>query len=97
MICTTRELLLEETDIDGQRIFHSIERTMKSDTIRALFSKQNDILCNSILSELDNWLQSKFQDTHDNTSFLQSSNVHIFTSTADQRKNQNQVKYNAYA
>jgi hypothetical protein len=63
-----REILPEECDIDGQRIFHSIEHTMKSDTSRAIFSKHNKILCNSILSDLDNWLSSKFADANNNIS-----------------------------
>jgi hypothetical protein len=37
-----REILLEECDVDGQRIFHSIERTMKADTSRALFYTHNE-------------------------------------------------------
>jgi hypothetical protein len=49
----TRELLLNKLGIDGHQIFHSIEHTMKADTTRALFSKQNEILCNTILSGLD--------------------------------------------
>jgi hypothetical protein len=39
---TIRELLLEEVDSRGHRIFHAIERTMKPDTTRDLFAKQND-------------------------------------------------------
>jgi hypothetical protein len=34
---TIRELLLNELDIDGNWIFHSIEHTLKADTARALF------------------------------------------------------------
>jgi hypothetical protein len=49
-----RDILLKECDIDRQCIFHSIERTIKSDTSRAIFSKQNEIMCNSIFSDLDN-------------------------------------------
>jgi hypothetical protein len=64
-----REILLEECDIDGQRIFHSIERTMKVDTSRALLSKHNEILCNSILSDLDNWPKAKFEDANNNRAF----------------------------
>jgi hypothetical protein len=94
---TIREALLEECDIDGQRIFHSIERTIKSDTTRAIFSKQNEILCNSILSYLYNWLTSKFIGANNNLTFRKSDTVRVFISIIDQRKNQNQVKYNAYA
>jgi hypothetical protein len=53
-----REIVLKECDIDGQRIFHSIGCTMMIDTFRALFSKHNEILCNSILSDIDNWLKA---------------------------------------
>jgi hypothetical protein len=83
--------------IDGQHIFHSIERTMKADTTRALFPKQNEIICNTILSNLDTWLGATFIDANSNVSFRNSAEVRISTSTIDQRKNQNQVKFNAYA
>jgi hypothetical protein len=92
-----RELLIDELDTHDQRIFHAIERTMESDTICALFSKHNKILCNTILSDLDTWLCSKFIDTNNNVSFSRSAAVHNFTSTIDQRKTRNQVKFNAYA
>jgi hypothetical protein len=92
-----REILLEECDIDGQRIFHSIERTLKADTSRAIFSKHNEIMCNSILSDLNNWLSAKFVDTNNNIAFRESVSVQVHTSTIDQRKSQTQVTYNAYA
>jgi hypothetical protein len=57
-----RYILLEECDIDGHHIFHSIERTMIADTSRATLSKHNGILCNSILSDHDNWLSAKFME-----------------------------------
>jgi hypothetical protein len=66
-----RDLLLDERDIDDQHIFHSIERTMKADTIHALFSKQNEILCNSILSDLDACLTTHIQRRHAYICFLQ--------------------------
>jgi hypothetical protein len=64
-----REILLEECDIDGQRIFHSIERTTKADTSRAIFSKHNEILCKSVLSDIDNWLKAKCEDANNNSAF----------------------------
>jgi hypothetical protein len=90
-------LLWEEYGIDGQRILHSIERTMKSDTTRAIFSKQNKNLCNSILSDLDNWITSKFIDVNNNLAFRKSDAIPVCISTIYKRKNQHQVKYNAYA
>jgi hypothetical protein len=66
---TIRELLRDELDISGQRIFNSIERTMKANITVALFSKQNEILCNTILSDLDTWLCAKFIDANYNIAF----------------------------
>jgi hypothetical protein len=40
-----REILLDASDDNGLRLFHSIERTTKSDTIRAIFTKQNQDAC----------------------------------------------------
>jgi hypothetical protein len=68
---TIMELLLNKLDIHSQRIFHAIERTMKPDTTRALFSKHNEILCNTMISELDTWLYSTFLDANNNESFHQ--------------------------
>jgi hypothetical protein len=92
-----RELLLEECDIDGQHIVHLIKSMIKSDTSRAIFSKQNEILCNSILSDLENWLSSKFTESNNNIAFCKAAAVLVHTSTVDKRKSQNQVNYNAYA
>jgi hypothetical protein len=69
---------------------------MKVDTSRALFSKHNKILCNSILSDLDNWLKAKFLDANNNIAFRKSVSIRVHTSTINQRKSQTQVKYNAY-
>jgi hypothetical protein len=38
------EIFLEASDESGQRLFHSIERTMTSDTTRPIFTKQNKML-----------------------------------------------------
>jgi hypothetical protein len=70
---------------------------MKYDTTRAIFSKQNEMLCNTILCDLDTWLSSKFIDSNTNVAFHKSAAIRVCTYTIDQRKNQNQVKYNDYA
>jgi hypothetical protein len=92
-----RDLLLDKPDINDQRIFHSIERTMKADTTRALFFKQNAILCNSILSDLDSWLSNKCDEAQHRVTFRKESDVRVFISTVEQRTTQDQVKFNAYA
>jgi hypothetical protein len=94
---TIRDIFLEELDIDGHRIFHSIGRTMETNTTRALLSKQNEIVYSTILSDLDTWLCARFIDANYNVAFRSSAEVGIFNSTIDQRKTQNQVKLNAYA
>jgi hypothetical protein len=57
-----REIFLEASDNNWEHLFHSIERTIKSDTIRAIFTKQNQDACNKILNDSDAWLSSKFID-----------------------------------
>jgi hypothetical protein len=93
---TIMDLLPEEVDSHGHLVFHAIERTMKPDTTRSLFAKQNDAQCNAILKDIDNWLCSKFIDAKNNVSFRHSSEVRLFTSPVYQRKTQHQVKFNAY-
>jgi predicted component of type VI protein secretion system len=70
---------------------------MKVDTTCALFSKQNEILCNSILSDLDSWLSIKFGDALHRVAFRKEADVRVFIYTVKQRKTQDQVKFNAYA
>jgi hypothetical protein len=90
------DLLLDELDIAGQCIFHSIERTMKSDTTQALFSKQNEILCNSILSDLDSWLIIKLYEALQQVAFHKEAEVRVLASAINKRETQNQVKFNVY-
>jgi hypothetical protein len=54
------EIFLEASDDSGQRLFHSIERTMKYDTTRAIFTKQNQDACNKIFNDIDTWLSSNY-------------------------------------
>jgi hypothetical protein len=70
---------------------------MKADTSRAIFSKHNKIMCNSILSDLDNWISAKFVDANNNIAFRKSVSVRVHTPMIDRHKSQTQVKYNAYA
>jgi hypothetical protein len=57
-----RAIFLEASDDNGEGLFHSIERTMKSDMTRAIFTKQNQDACNQFFNDIDTWLtsQSKF-------------------------------------
>jgi hypothetical protein len=92
-----REIILDACDDNGLRLFHSIERTMKSDTIRAVFTKQNKDECNTILNELDTWLSAKFIEGDTITAFRAQYSVHVYISTIEERKTQQHVKFNAYA
>jgi hypothetical protein len=91
------EILLDASDENGIRFFHSIECTMKYDTIRAIFSKQNQDACNEILNDLDIWLSSKFIDVSLCHAFRAQQSVKAYTSTIEERKTQHHVKFNAYA
>jgi hypothetical protein len=94
-----RGIFIEASDESGQHLFHSIKRTMKSDTTRSIFTKQNQSACIEILNNIDTWLSSKFSDSQAPITFCSRSHstVKVFTSTIDQRKSQHQVKLNAYA
>jgi hypothetical protein len=70
---------------------------MKADTTRALFSKWNEITCKSILSDLDSWLSIKFGDALHRVAFRKEADIRVFMSTVEQRKTQDQVKFNYYA
>jgi hypothetical protein len=70
---------------------------MNADTSSAILSKHTEILCNSILSDLDNWLTAKIKDANNNSAFRKYVSIRVHTYTVDQRKSQTQFKYNAYA
>jgi hypothetical protein len=89
------KIFLEASDDYGERLFHSIERTMNSDTTKTIFTKQNQDACNEILNDIDTWLSSKFIDAQSCISFRAHPSVKVFTSTIDQRKSLHQVKFNA--
>jgi hypothetical protein len=58
---------MNEVDVEGDPIFHSIERTMKDDTNRALFLEPNNDLCMEILEDIEGWLAQKFEHSDDPT------------------------------
>jgi hypothetical protein len=60
------------------------------------FQSKNETQSNTFLSEIDNWLCSKFIDANKKNLSHQSPEVRVFTSTIEQRKTQNQVKFNVY-
>jgi hypothetical protein len=91
-----REIFLEASNDSCERLFHLIERTMKSDTTRAVFTKQNQDTCNEILNDIDTWFSSKLIDSQSSITFRAHPSVKVFTSIIDQRKSQHQVKFNAY-
>jgi hypothetical protein len=90
------KIFLETSDESGQRLFHSIKRTMKLDSTRAIFTKQNQNACNKILNDSDTWFISKLSESQAPIAFRSHSSVKVFTSTIDQRKPQHQIKFNAY-
>jgi hypothetical protein len=73
------EILLHASDENGLYFFHSIECTMNSDTIIAIFNKQNQEACNEILNDLDIWFSTKFIDGTFCTAFCAHQSVNVFT------------------
>jgi hypothetical protein len=53
---TIRQMLMDEVDVDGDPICHSIERTMKEDMNRAIFLEPNNDVCMDILEDMEGWL-----------------------------------------
>jgi hypothetical protein len=53
---TIRQMIMDKIDVEGELIFHAIERTMKDDTNRAIFLDPNDDLCMAILENIAGWL-----------------------------------------
>jgi hypothetical protein len=92
-----RDIFLEASADTGERLFHSLERTMNSDTIRDIFTKQNQDACNEILNYLDTWIITKCIDAQSCISFRSRQSVKVFTSTIGQCKYRHQVKFNAYS
>jgi hypothetical protein len=49
---TICQMLMDKVDVEGEPIFHAIERTTKNDTNRALFLEPNNDHCMTILDDL---------------------------------------------
>jgi hypothetical protein len=70
---------------------------MKEDTDRVLFTEPNQDLCQLILEDIDTWMANTFEHSDDPTAYQKDHNVNIFSTTTDQHKSQQQVKFGAYA
>jgi hypothetical protein len=53
---TISQMMMDEVDVEGDTIFHSIERTLNEDTNRAIFLEPNNDLCIAILEDIQGWL-----------------------------------------
>jgi hypothetical protein len=78
-----RDILLDASDENGIHLIHSIERTINSDTIIAIFKKQNKDACNEVLNDLDIWLSKKFINGSSCNAFRAKQSVKVFTSTIE--------------
>jgi hypothetical protein len=90
-------MLMDEVDVEGEPIFHDIERTMKNDTNRALFLDSNTDLCITILDDIEGWMAHKFEHSDDPPDYGENEHVKALTTTTEQRKIQQHVKFGAYA
>jgi hypothetical protein len=88
---------MDEVDVEGEPIFKSVERTMKDDTNRVLFTEPNQDICRFILNDIETWMANKFEHFDDPTAYRQDHHINLFSTTTDQRKSQQQVKFGAYA
>jgi hypothetical protein len=88
-----RQLLMDEVDVEGEPISQSVERTMKDDTNRVLFTEPKQDLCRFILDDINTWMANKFEHSDDPTAYREDHHTTIFSTTTDQRKSQQQVKF----
>jgi hypothetical protein len=66
---TVRQMIMDEVDVEGDPILHSIKRTMKEDTNREIFLEPNNDLCMAILEDIEGWLAQKFEHSDDPTTY----------------------------
>jgi hypothetical protein len=85
---TSRKLLMDEVDLEGEPLFQVIARTMKDDTDRALFMEPNQDTCKRILDNIETWIEHKFEHSDEPKAYCKNDNVKIFATTTDQQKNQ---------
>jgi hypothetical protein len=51
--------MMDEIDVEGEPIFQYIERIIKNDTNRALFSESNNDLYMMIMDDIEGWMARK--------------------------------------
>jgi hypothetical protein len=97
IMSTIRQMLMDDVDVEGEPIFHSIERTMKNNTNRALFLEPNNDLFMTILDHLESWMSKKFEYSDDPKASRENEHVKVFATTIEQRKSQQHDQFGAYA
>jgi hypothetical protein len=88
---------MDKVDVEGEPIFQAIKRTLQHDTDCGLLTEPNQNLCKYTLDDIETWMEHKFEHLDDPEAYHTNDNVKIFATTTDQRKNQQQVKFGAYA
>jgi hypothetical protein len=78
-------MLMDEVDVEGDPVFHSIKITMKEDTNRAIFLEHNTDLCMTILENIEGWLAQKFEHSDDPTVHRDNEHVKVIIPTTEQR------------
>jgi hypothetical protein len=66
---TIRQILMDEVDVEGEPIFKSVERTMKDDMDRVLFTEPDQDLCKHILKDIETCMAKKFEHSDDPTAY----------------------------
>jgi hypothetical protein len=57
----------------------------------------NHNICKYILDDTETWMEHKFKHSDDTKAYRKNDKLKIFVKTTNQRKNQQQVKFAAYA
>jgi hypothetical protein len=95
-------MLMDEVDVEGDPIFHSIERRMKHDTNRALFLESKNDLCMSILDDIEGWMSQQLEHSDDPMTHRENENVNasrLFAISIHMNRMQRQdalIAYNCY-
>jgi hypothetical protein len=93
---TIGQLLVDEVYVEREPLFQAIERTMKEDMDRDLFTELNQDICKYILYEIETWMEHKVEHYDEPKAYRKNDNVKIFTTTTDHLNNQQHVKVGAY-
>jgi hypothetical protein len=94
---TIRQMIMDEFDVEGDTIFHSIEIKIKEDTNIAIFLEPNNDLCMAILEDIEGWLAQKFEHSDDPTAYRDNEYVKVIMTAIEQRKSQQYVQFGDYA